>query len=77
MQYRQLGTTGLKVSEICLGTMIFGTDIDEQMSAAVLNAALDEGINFLDTSNFYGRGRSEGKPSSPKGIVCFLKTKLY
>ena len=39
--------------------MIFGTDIDEQMSAAVLSAALDEGINFLDTSNFYGRGRSE------------------
>ena len=59
MEYRSLGRTGVKVSELCLGCMMFGgkTELDE--SCAIIDRALDAGINFLDTSNSYSRGRSE------------------
>lgn len=56
MEVRRLGTTGLKVTNLCLGTMAFGRWIDERDSAPVLDAALDAGINFIDTANVYGRG---------------------
>ncbi|NOU92034.1 aldo/keto reductase [Paenibacillus sp. LMG 31456] len=60
MQYRKLGRTGLKVSEVSLGTMAFGRWIDEKASEEVLNAALDAGINVIDTADIYGRGMDMG-----------------
>lgn len=60
MEVRQLGRTGLKVTQICLGTMAFGRWIDEPASARLLDEALDGGINFLDTADVYGRGMDTG-----------------
>lgn len=57
LRYRNLGRTGLKVSELCLGTMTFGRWIDEGASQRVLDAALDGGLNFIDTADVYGRGQ--------------------
>ena len=59
MEYRNLGRTGVKVSQLCLGCMMFGrkTELDESMD--IIDAAIDAGINFLDTANIYGRGASE------------------
>lgn len=59
MEYRKLGSSGLKVSVVGLGTNNFGGRIDEAQSGAVVRQALDEGINFIDTANIYGRGVSE------------------
>lgn len=59
MQYKRLGNTGLEVSNLCLGTMSFGRWIDEEASLAILNAALEGGINFVDTANFFGKGQDE------------------
>lgn len=60
MEIRRLGNTGLKVTNICLGTMAFGRWIDEDASARVLDAALDAGINFIDTANIYGKSLDTG-----------------
>jgi aryl-alcohol dehydrogenase-like predicted oxidoreductase len=51
--YKNLGDSNLKVSEICLGTMIFGEQIDEKASHKILNQAFDQGINFIDTAEMY------------------------
>ena len=51
MQYVYLGRTGLKVSRLCLGTMNFGPETTEQDSFAIMDRALDVGINFFDTAN--------------------------
>ena len=59
MEYRKLGSSGLQVSVVGLGTNNFGGRIDEAQSVAVVRQALDEGINFIDTANIYGRGVSE------------------
>lgn len=61
MEYRNLGRTGLKVSELCLGTMQFGWTADESLSHEILGAALDAGINFIDTADVYSRW-VEGNP---------------
>jgi aryl-alcohol dehydrogenase-like predicted oxidoreductase len=61
MQYRNLGDTGLKVSEICLGTMQFGWTADEKTSFEVMTAAYEAGINFLDTADIYSSW-VEGNP---------------
>lgn len=53
MKVKRLGRTGLKVTEICLGTMTFGHQCDEQTSFAVLGAAADAGVNFIDTADVY------------------------
>jgi aryl-alcohol dehydrogenase-like predicted oxidoreductase len=53
MQTRRVGRTGLKVSEICLGTMTFGYQCDEPTSAAILKKAADGGVTFLDTADVY------------------------
>ncbi|HLJ97992.1 MAG TPA: aldo/keto reductase [Gemmataceae bacterium] len=53
MQIRQLGKTGLKVSEICLGTMTFGHQCDEPTAFAILDKAAGQGVNFLDTADAY------------------------
>ena len=59
MDYRPLGRTGVKVSNLCLGCMMFGGKTGEQDSFAIIDRAIDAGINFLDTANVYSRGRSE------------------
>ena len=60
MEYRHLGRTGLNVSRLCLGTMNFGTQTDEQQSFDIMDRALDQGINFFDTANVYGGKLGEG-----------------
>jgi len=59
MQYRPLGRTGVKVSELCLGCMMFGGKTELEDSCRMIDRALDAGINFLDTANVYSRGKSE------------------
>ena len=68
MQYKQLGGTGLMVSEICLGTMTFGGkgevwtkvgDLDQTAADAILGRAVDAGVNFIDTADVYSEGLSE------------------
>ena len=59
MKYVPLGNTGTKVSQLCFGTMSFGGDADEAMSAAMFKACRDAGINFFDCANVYQRGVSE------------------
>ena len=59
MEYRQLGRTGVMVSELCLGCMMFGGRTDEADSIKIVDQALDAGINFVDTANVYNAGRSE------------------
>ena len=54
MQYRQLGRSGLKVSELCLGTMNFGSRTSPEAAQDILSAAMEAGINFIDTANQYG-----------------------
>lgn len=60
MQYTSLGRTGLKVSRLCLGTMNFGPHTTEADSHAMMDKALELGINFFDTANVYGRKLGEG-----------------
>ncbi len=59
MEYRSLGRTGVKVSPLCLGCMMFGGKTEEAPSMDIIDRAIDAGINFLDTANVYSRGRSE------------------
>jgi aryl-alcohol dehydrogenase-like predicted oxidoreductase len=59
MQYRYLGRTGLKVSELCLGAMTFGRESSEETSIQMLDCFLEAGGNFIDTADVYSRGISE------------------
>ena len=59
MDYRKLGRSGLKVSPICLGTMMFGVQTTETDSRRIIDKAQDAGINFIDTADAYGAGVSE------------------
>lgn len=65
MEYRKLGRTGLRVSELCMGTMQFGWTADEPLSFKILSAAYDAGINFLDTADVYSRWA----PGNPGGVA--------
>jgi aryl-alcohol dehydrogenase-like predicted oxidoreductase len=60
MEYTHLGRTGLSVSRLCLGTMNFGPYTPEPDSFAIMDKALEVGINFFDTANVYGRQQGEG-----------------
>jgi NDP-hexose C3-ketoreductase / dTDP-4-oxo-2-deoxy-alpha-D-pentos-2-ene 2,3-reductase len=60
MEYTNLGRTGLKVSRLCLGTMNFGPKTTEPDSFAIMDRALEHGINFFDTANVYGWKQGEG-----------------
>jgi aryl-alcohol dehydrogenase-like predicted oxidoreductase len=60
MEYTYLGRTGLKVSRLCLGTVNFGTRTSEEDSFAIMDRALELGINYLDTANVYGGETGEG-----------------
>jgi len=59
MKYKNLGKTGVKVSELCLGTMIYGQQVDETTAIKIIKRAIDAGINFIDTADVYTEGRSE------------------
>src|SRR5437764_1313624 len=59
MHYRSLGRTGVKVSELCLGAMMFGGRTQHEDGVAIIDKAIDAGINFIDTANVYNQGRSE------------------
>jgi aryl-alcohol dehydrogenase-like predicted oxidoreductase len=59
MQYRNLGRSGLKVSPLCLGTMMFGGQTDEPTSDRIIGKARGAGVNFIDTADVYSKGASE------------------
>src|SRR5947207_3791085 len=61
MDLRPLGRTGVQVSQLCLGAMMFGAwgETDHDESIRIIHAALDAGINFVDTADVYSRGESE------------------
>jgi aryl-alcohol dehydrogenase-like predicted oxidoreductase len=61
MEYRSLGRTGMQVSPLCLGAMMFGAigEPDHDTSIKIINTALDAGINFIDTADVYSQGESE------------------
>lgn len=61
MEYRSLGPTGMKVSSLCLGTMMFGAwgNQDHDDAISIIDMAIDAGINFIDTADVYSHGESE------------------
>ncbi len=61
MEHRQLGRTGVSVSKLCLGAMMFGAwgNEDHDDSIRIIHRALDAGINFIDTADVYSQGESE------------------
>ncbi|MBU6359229.1 MAG: aldo/keto reductase [Chloroflexota bacterium] len=82
MEYRPYGRTGVKVSKICLGCMNFGGKTNPNDSYAIIDRAIDDGINFLDTANVYTKGRSEevtgeALKRNGKRQRIFLATKVY
>jgi aryl-alcohol dehydrogenase-like predicted oxidoreductase len=79
MRYRVLGSSGMKVSELCLGTMMFGGETPEAEALRIVDHALESGINFIDTANVYTKGRSEavvGSAIKGKRDRWVLATKL-
>ncbi len=79
MHYRNLGRSGLKVSPLCLGTMMFGGPTDEATSARIVAKAREAGINFIDTADAYNKGHSEqvvGLAISNSRPSWVLSTKL-
>ena len=82
MEYRQLGNTGVKVSAHCLGTMMFGAwgNPDHDDSVRIIHAALDGGINFIDTADVYSAGESEeivAKAIAGRRDEIVLATKVH
>ena len=82
MEYRSLGRTGVQVSGFCLGCMLFGGRTDEAEVLAIIDRAIDAGLNFFDTANIYNRGRSEeilGKALKRNGkrARMILATKVH
>jgi aryl-alcohol dehydrogenase-like predicted oxidoreductase len=83
MDYRTLGRTGVQVSPLCLGAMMFGAwgNPDHDESIAIIHRALDAGINFIDTADVYARGESEeivGKAlAGGRRDNVFLATKVH
>jgi aryl-alcohol dehydrogenase-like predicted oxidoreductase len=87
MDYTNLGRTGLLVSKLCLGTMNFGPETTEPDSFAIMDKALDLGLNFFDTANVYGWKKGEGVTEQIIGRwfaqgggrreKCVIATKVY
>ncbi len=82
MEYRSLGRTGMMVSPLCLGVMNFGKATPEEEAIRIIDAALDRGINFIDTANVYNAGESEivvGKALKQNGKrqQVVLATKVF
>src|SRR5262245_19575403 len=79
MRYRPLGSSGLKVSEISLGSMMFGGPTSEVEARRMLDFGLEHGVNFLDTANVYSETRSEsviGEAIKAKRNAWILATKV-
>jgi aryl-alcohol dehydrogenase-like predicted oxidoreductase len=82
MEYRTLGNTGVRVSPLCLGAMMFGGwgNADHDDSIRIIHRALDAGINFIDTADVYSRGESEvivGKALAGRRDDIVLATKVH
>src|SRR5881397_1084013 len=82
MEYRQLGRTGVAVSPLCLGTMMFGAwgNRDHDDSIRIIHRALDAGINFVDTADVYAGGESEeivGRALEGRRDDIVLATKFH
>jgi aryl-alcohol dehydrogenase-like predicted oxidoreductase len=89
MEYADLGTTGINVSRICLGTMTYGSSrwrpwvLDEEASRPLIKSAIDAGINFFDTANMYSLGASEEvlgralKDFAPRRDQLVIATKVF
>ena len=79
MEYRTLGRSGLKVSPLCLGTMMFGGQTEEPEAARIIADARERGLNFIDTADAYNDGRSEevvGRAIAPHRDAWVLATKV-
>src|SRR3954464_8739984 len=82
MEYRPLGRTGVQVSKLCLGTMMLGAwgNSDHDDSIRIIHAALDAGVNFVDTADVYSAGESEeivGKALKGRRDDVVLATKFW
>jgi aryl-alcohol dehydrogenase-like predicted oxidoreductase len=82
MDYRALGRTGVEVSPLCLGAMMFGAwgNPDHEDSVRIIHAALDAGVNFVDTADVYSAGESEeivGKALAGRRDQVVLATKFH
>ena len=80
MKYNRLGTTGVQVSEICLGTMTFGNESDEETSRALMTEAFDRGINLFDSAHNYNKGLTEeivGRWIGPHRNEIILTSKVF
>src|SRR3954453_18765738 len=82
MEHRTLGRTGVHVSKLCLGTMMFGAwgNTDHEDSIRIIHRALDAGINFVDTADVYSAGESEeilGKALKGRRDDVVLATKFF
>ena len=82
MEYRPLGRTGVQVSKLCLGTMMFGAwgNTDHDDSIRIIHRALDAGVNFVDSADVYSAGESEeivGKALKGRRDEVVLATKFF
>ena len=79
MQYRSLGRSGVQVSPLCLGTMMFGSQTEEATAGRITARAFEQGVNFIDTANVYNAGHSEevvGRLIAPARDKWVLATKF-
>jgi aryl-alcohol dehydrogenase-like predicted oxidoreductase len=80
MEYRNLGHSGIKVSVLCLGAMMFGGRTNEADSKEIIARAREQGVNFLDTADAYNKGESErvvGRALQAERDRWILATKVY
>lgn len=80
MKYNRLGRTGLRVSEVCMGTMTFGGVTDQAEAQRMFDRCLDAGVNFFDTANVYTGGQSEtilGRVMKDKREDLVIATKVF
>src|SRR5512147_1546983 len=80
MDHRLLGRTGVRVSPLCLGTLNFGGPTPDEEALRIIHAAIDAGINFIDSANTYHEGRSEevvGKALAGRRDRVILATKVH
>ena len=78
MDYRLLGRTGVRVSPLCLGTMMFGAQTTEPDSIRIIQKAIEVGVNFIDAADMYAGGQSElivGKALADRRSRVVLATK--
>lgn len=80
MEYKLMGKSGLFVSQLCMGTMTFGAEADEQSSAAIYRSCREAGINHFDCANTYAKGQSEvilGKLMKDERDDVIVSSKVY